>query len=199
VFDARRIDEMLMVRTSMVRRWIAIAGLEMLLAAPCLAHRVCAAEVAASGAAPAASPADEIYQVNEARRRDLIARQLDLNYRMIRSSGYGPSYPNAFVPYSFESLARMPGDIWGYPQPRPIEHPVGHESAQTGPNRWIYRPIYAAEVQARYPAAASALPPATPSNVPGAAQPPGPSDPFDGELPAAPQEPGLRKAGPRAF
>jgi hypothetical protein len=82
--------------------------------------------------------ADESNQFNEARRRDQISRQLDLNYRMIYLSGFGPRFPNPFEPWP-----RVPGDIWGYPQGRPIVHPVGHESAQLSDTRWIYRPVYA--------------------------------------------------------
>jgi hypothetical protein len=84
------------------------------------------------------SPAAEIDEANEARRRDLIARQLDLNLQMNWFSGYGPQCLDPFEPWQSVS-----GDIWGYPRPRPIEQPIGHESAQTGPNRWIYRPLYA--------------------------------------------------------
>jgi hypothetical protein len=83
------------------------------------------------------NPATELYQINEVQRRDQIARQLDLNRRMIWSSGYVPQLPTIFEPWP-----RVPGDIWGYPQNRPVEQPSGHESRQVGPNRWIYRPIY---------------------------------------------------------
>jgi hypothetical protein len=83
------------------------------------------------------NPATELYQINEVQRRDQIARQVDLNRRMIWSSGYVPGLPTIFEPWP-----RVPGDIWGYPQNRPVEQPLGHESRQVGPNRWIYRPVY---------------------------------------------------------
>jgi hypothetical protein len=83
------------------------------------------------------NPATELYQINEVQRRDQIARQLDLNRRMIWSSGYLPGLPTIFEPWP-----RVPGDIWGYPQQRPVAQPSGHESRQVGPNRWIYRPVY---------------------------------------------------------
>jgi hypothetical protein len=44
----------------------------------------------------AADPAEESYRQGEALRRDQIARQLDLNQRMIWSSGFGPRFPNPF-------------------------------------------------------------------------------------------------------
>ncbi|HEV3136282.1 MAG TPA: hypothetical protein VGZ26_00235, partial [Pirellulales bacterium] len=97
-----------------------------------------AADDTARPPAAAANPVQENYRINEARRQYLIARQLDLNYRMIFSAGYGPRYPNPFEPWP-----RVPGDIWGYPMPRPIEHPIGRESKQTGPNTWTSRPLYA--------------------------------------------------------
>src|SRR5258708_37969519 len=93
----------------------------------------------------ASGPVEENYRINEAQRLDLIARQLDLNYRMIWQAGYGPRYPNPFEPWP-----RVAGDIWGYPAPRPIEHPIGHESVQVSPTRWIYRPVYAAETMASH-------------------------------------------------
>lgn len=93
----------------------------------------------AAGAPKAAAwdPVREIYEINEAARRDAIARQIDLKNRMIWLSGYGPR-----ASWPFEPWPRVPGDIWGYPQPRPIPQPIGHESAQTAPNRWTYRPVY---------------------------------------------------------
>ena len=50
-------------------------------------------------------------------------RQIDLQYRMITLAGYGPRYPNPF-----ELWPRVPGDIWGYPLPQPVEQPIGFES-----------------------------------------------------------------------
>lgn len=183
------------------RRRMALAVLGLLLTAQFPAPAARAADDQA---------ADEIYQINEARRQDLIARQLDLNHRMIWSSNYGPRYPYSFEPYSFNSLARVPGDIWGYPLPRPIEQPIGHESAQTGPNRWTYRPIYAADVRARAAIPNGAQPRRATPAAPDAAALPGPSDRFDtdpkgpidpgpkGPMPA-PGKPAPKISGPRAF
>jgi hypothetical protein len=132
----------------------------------------------------AENPADDSYHQGEARRQDLIARQLDLNYRMIWSSGFGPRFPGVFEPWP-----RVPGDIWGYPGPRPIEHPIGHESAQTGPNRWTYRPIYAADVQ----------PPAKSVQIKPTPQPAAPIAPNKVQLPAPSDanEPPQPNAAPR--
>ncbi len=193
-------NEIPLNRKSTMGRRIVIAGIGLLAAAGSATRAIAAEGVAGGGDAQAARFVQESYQFNESRRRDWIARQLDLNYRMIGLSGYSPLDPNAFAPYSIDWLSRVPGDVRGYPQPRPIEHPVGHESAQTGPNRWIYRPVYAAELQVR----AAAQSPAA-SNPPGAAQRPGPSDPFAGEpaaqaaAPADAQQLAPRKVGPRAF
>ncbi len=112
-------------------------------------------------------PAEASYQFNEAWRRDQIARQIDLNYRMQWMAGFGPQLVGPFEPWP-----RVPGDIWGYPQARPIVHPIGHESAQTGPNRWIYRPIYATPS----PAAPAAAPPDVVQPPQAGVQLPAPSD-----------------------
>lgn len=67
-------------------------------------------------------PAADSYRINEARRQNAIARQLELKYRMMWEFGFDPGNP-------------------------PVEQPIGHESQQVGPNKWIYRPIYPEEVQ----------------------------------------------------
>jgi hypothetical protein len=104
---------------------------------------------------------------------------------MIRSAGYGPRYPNPFEPWP-----RVPGDIWGYPAPRPIEHPIGHESIQTGPNTWTYRPLYAAEVVAPGEAAEVRTDPRANQPAPQAKMRlPGPSNRSE----SAPQNPGPRE------
>ncbi len=133
------------------------------------------------------SPAAGIDDANEARRRDLIARQLDLNQQMIWASGYGPQGLDPFEPW-----VSVPGDIWGYPRPRPIEQPIGHESVQTGPNRWIYRPLYARP--------AEPVAPGTPMNHRAAGpELPGPSDPEPIGKPPAMRMQKKRPAGPREF
>ena len=81
------------------------------------------------------NPAASAHQMGEARRLGLIARQLDLNYRMIRAAGCGPQYPNPFEPWP-----QVPGDIWGYPRSRPIEHAIGHESGQIAPTAGTIAP-----------------------------------------------------------
>lgn len=140
-----------------------------------------------TGSGTAADPALDSYRIAEAERLDQIARQLDLNYRLIWQSGFGYRYPNPFEPWP-----RVPLDIWGYPSPRPIEHPIGYESKQTGPNRWIYRPIYAAELQAAH---APAPPLPVPAEAPrGAVAPPKPRPSDLDDRDAKPQP-----SGPREF
>jgi hypothetical protein len=163
-------------------RWFQILWIGLLLAT---GARGAAAEPVRQSAP---NPAEESYRLNEARRQDLIARQLDLNFRMTRAAGYGPRYPSAFEPWP-----RVPGDIWGYPLPRPIEQPVGHQSVQTGPNRWIYRPLYAADLA---PVAADTQP-SDPAARP-APRRPGPSDAND-EAVERVVPPGGKAQGPRAF
>ncbi len=144
--------------------------------------------------ATASDLADESFRIAETQRLDQIARQLDLNYRMIWQSGYGPRYPDPFEPWP-----RVPGDIWGYPSPRPIEHPVGFESKQTRPNRWIYRPIYAAEVNRTTPSAPSPTPANLPRDVRGKSQRGvvAPEKPRPSDLAEPDAKP--RPSGPRAF
>ena len=136
------------------------------------------------------NPAAQLYSTSEAQRRAMIARQIDLNRRMIWSSGYAAGYAQPFEPWP-----TVPGDIWGYPRPLPIEQPLGHESVQTAPNRWIYRPLYANALQ---------QPPARPEPLEGpkqlAPQLPGPSNPEPEDLPlAAPRTKKKPSAGPREF
>jgi hypothetical protein len=133
-------------------------------------------------------PVAENYEINETRRRDQVARQMDLNLRMQWQAGVGPQ-----APYPFEPWPRVPGDIYGYPLGRPIQQPLGHESVQTGPNRWEYRPIYPGDRVKNVPAPGPALGPApaeelpVPNRVNGAApptrlQPPAPSDARPGDF-----------------
>jgi hypothetical protein len=142
-------------------------------------------------------PVAESYEMAEARRMDQIARQLDLNYRMQISAGFGPRYPAPFEPWP-----RVPGDIWGYPQSKPITQPLGHESLQTGPNRWMYRPIYPGPQPLPAPVKPQVTAPATPRaqvKAPVQAELPAPSDAAPADRvprPAPKKQPPL---GPRAF
>jgi hypothetical protein len=143
--------------------------------------------------ARADNAADDSYRQAEAQRQDLIARQLDLNYRMIWQSGFGPRWPNPFEPWP-----RVPGDIWGYPGPRPVEHPVGQRSEQIGPDHWIYRPVYADEVA--MPAASTGIStPAAATRPAPVIVPPRPSD-LDAPNVQAPKPSAVKKStGPREF
>jgi hypothetical protein len=134
----------------------------------------------------AGNPAAAIYSTNEVQRQAMIARQLDLNRQMIWSSGYaGPLDPWWCVP----------SINWRYPRPL-VEQPVGHESIQTGPNRWIYRPLYARDVE--QPATDLAPPGSFEVVQPAPAQLPGPSnrEPDDRPLPGLQLK---KRPGPREF
>lgn len=81
--------------------------------------------------------AAESNALGEASRMDRIARQRALTQRMAQFAGYGPYLPGVFEPWPY-----VPGDIWGYRMPPPIEQPIGHESRQVDRNTWTYRPLY---------------------------------------------------------
>ena len=87
------------------------------------------------------SPPPDINEIDGAGRRDRIARQWDLNLQFYgwNGYGYGPSYVDRFEPW----WQRVPGSMWSYRQQWPIELPIGYESGQRRPIRWIYRPLYA--------------------------------------------------------
>ena len=85
-------------------------------------------------------PADDLYEAGEARRQDRIARQLDTQLPDDLFRGLRPP-----ISQSFRALAARSGRLWGYPGPRPITHPIGHQSVQTGPNQWVYRPLYSTD------------------------------------------------------
>jgi hypothetical protein len=135
----------------------------------------------------AGNPAAAIYSTNEVQRQALIARQLDLNRQMIWSSGYaGPLDP----------WWSVPSINWRYPRPL-VEQPIGHESIQTGPNRWIYRPLYARDVQ---PPETIWAPPAdlgavqqAPVQLPGPSNPEPLVRPLPGPQPKKPPLPGPRE------
>ncbi|MEX0678205.1 MAG: hypothetical protein WD063_14075 [Pirellulales bacterium] len=123
-------------------------------------------------------PAAQSYRTAEARRLNAIARQLDLTYRMQWENPY-------------------------FPGQGPIRQPIGYESKQLGPDRWIYRPIYAEDVAP--PADALPLPEGLPQpanqKAPSAGpQRPAPADAAPEDLippKAAPKKPARR--APREF
>lgn len=138
-------------------------------------------------------PAAASYRQGEARRQGLIAQQLDLNYRMNWPRGMVASWADPFEPWPF-----VPGDIWGYPSPPPVEHPVGYRSEQVARDRWIYRPVYADQVAAPR----SLIVPRSIEDAPPAAiVPPRPSE-LDEPNAQPPAENAAKKkkpSGPRAF
>ena len=166
---------------------LAIVG-----AAACLAGAVAqAGPLDAEANTDGFNPAAESNDFNEVRRQNQIARQIELNYRLYGSAGYGPQYS-----YPFEPWPRVPGDIWGYPQNQKTPQPIGHESVKTGPNRWLYRPLYAPAPPVNTGAQpANGPPPAAPraprSARPANARPPAPSDASPEDF-VAPVVPGNR-------
>lgn len=171
-----------------------------LLGTACLAGSTCISGTSVAGPLdPEAntdgfSPASEIDEINENRRRDLIARQWDLNLQFYGwgGYGYGPPYFDRFEPW----WQGVPGCMWGYRQQWRIEQPIGHVSAQTGPNRWTYRPLYAGPDELPAP---DLQDPATSSRI--GPQLPGPSDLMpQGKPPMVrPMKAKKRLHGPRGF
>lgn len=80
-------------------------------------------------------------ELGEARRQAIIARQIDLVERMNWSAIYCQFYD------PFEPFPPISGDIWGYPLDERVRQPIGHQSGQTGPDRWNYRPLYEEDVE----------------------------------------------------
>ncbi len=135
-------------------------------------------------------PAADSFRINEARRQNAIARQLELKYRMMWGFGFDPANP-------------------------PVDQPIGHESRQVGPNQWIYRPIYPELGPPEHglpeqiptdgpeflPAPAAQAPPvdhgssAVPRRVPQALPKPADAQPDD-RLPTRPTAP-TKRSGPR--
>jgi hypothetical protein len=138
------------------------------------------------------SPAAEIDDINETRRRDLIARQWDLNLQFYGwgGYGYGPEYVDRSEPW----WQGVPGYLWGYRRPWPIRQPIGHESAQTGPNRWTYRPLYDGPEELPAPNRRHPMGP----NVVGP-QLPGPAEPAPDLVPPAGRRKNRRFLGAREF
>jgi hypothetical protein len=75
------------------------------------------------------NPAADLYDIAETQRQGQVALQ------------------QAAVDWIARSILYGAGDLWGPPIGwPPIRQPIGHESKQVGPNRWIYRPLYAEDV-----------------------------------------------------
>ena len=77
------------------------------------------------------NPSAELYDLAEAQRQAHIARQ------------------HALIDAMQWSTFWAPGDLWGPPiGGPPARQPIGHESRQIGPDRWMYRPLYPEDVGA---------------------------------------------------
>jgi hypothetical protein len=86
--------------------------------------------------------------------------------RAYRSPTYG-GYSHVFEPWPF-----VPGDIWGYPWIDRVEQPLGHKIIETGPNSYIYRPVYPSDLKPKEPAEASPQEPAVEGPPPEPVPPP---------------------------
>ena len=107
-----------------------------------------------------------------------------------------PYYPG---PYVFEPWPLVPGDIYGYPYVDRVEQPLGHKVIRTGPNSYIYRPVYASDLkplESPIPAPPQAQPrePVPDAGVPEVRQPALVPPAVPEPIPAPPPE-----GGPREF
>lgn len=122
-------------------------------------------------------PGAEAHRRGEARRLNNIARQLDTVYRMQWEFPY------------------FPGEA-------PVRQPIGYESKQVAPDRWIYRPIYAEDVapQGETLPAPEALPAPVQNGPAARPQAPAPADARPGDR-IPPKSAGQKPAGggPREF
>lgn len=114
------------------------------------------------------------------------------------SSAYGDDHGrNVFEPWPL-----VPGDIFSHSQVERIPQPVGHEIVVTGPNSYIYRPVYPGETipPRQKPLPGEVLLPPPPSANPPAAMPPSSAARGPGEQPRLPMPPLPQPDGePREF
>jgi len=117
----------------------------------------------------------EAYLRGEAARRGAIGRQLQTEADIAWYYGQPPGFPyppgletayagprwhappifgplRAYRLYNpgytiFEPWPLVPGDIYGRPYYGSVPQPLGHEVVRTGPNGYVYRPIYGPEVE----------------------------------------------------
>src|SRR5262249_32052435 len=140
------------------------------------------------------NPAADSYQIGEAARRAQIARQLQANYRV-----QWPGDWRGNCDFPLKTFRTDSGEVSFYPYQRSPEQPIGHESKQTGPTRWTYRPLYAVEGQD--PLAGRPLPrlQSLPLALPRKVEPPAPSDAAPGDFVPPALGPKKPPAGPREF
>jgi hypothetical protein len=161
-----------------VGKALSIAAFAIALSACALAGRCALAGLDPESNTDGFNPAAEAYRLGEARRLNNIGRQLDTVYRMQWEFPYFPGEP-------------------------PVRQPIGYESKQVAPNRWIYRPIYADDVapKAETLPAPEALPVPAKNGAAAKPQAPAPADAVPADLippkNAGPRKPAAR--GPREF
>jgi hypothetical protein len=146
---------------------------------------------------------NDAYLRGEAARRDAIGRQLQTGADIAWYYGQPPGFPNlpgieaayagprwhappifgplrAYRLYNqgypiFEPWPFVPGDIYGSPYFGRVPQPLGHEVVRTGPDGYVYRPIYGPELEQ--------------GEVPPVEPPPARAEPIPAPLPeAAPRE-----------
>jgi hypothetical protein len=116
------------------------------------------------------NPVADLYDIAETQREGKVAMQQELVRRLVWSTYYAPV---------------------GGP---PIRQPIGYESKQVGPDRWIYRPLYGEEIVPPIAVPPEALP--APGSVP-PARLPAPRDARPGDFVPPGAAPARR--GPREF
>jgi hypothetical protein len=126
------------------------------------------------------------YALHEAARQQNIGTQIAWQDHVRWLAGLpkrqgGPAFPSLDyvysgawrgpsdwpTPYIFEPWPFVPGDLLGLPYAPSVPQPSGHQIVPTGPNGYIYRPLYGSpavspRVETSLPAVERALPPAQP-------------------------------------
>jgi hypothetical protein len=116
--------------------------------------------------------------------------------RVVRRSYW---YQNYVVPYLprvvFEPWPLVPGRVYGYPYVDRAEQPLGHKVIRTGPNGYVYRPVYPSDlVRKQAPTPAPEQPGPAQSVPEPILTPPALDGPNPEPIPAPPPE-----SGPREF
>lgn len=160
----------------MTQRVLLRSGLvSLLLAGACAARAVAGLDPESN--TDGYDPAADSYRINEARRLNAISQQLELTRQMLWLNGFNPANP-------------------------PVRQPIGYESGPIGPNRWMYRPLYAEDVPAEMvpPPGPEALPVPSASGPLLIPQGPAPAGAQPGDF-IPPQDAGGARpgGGPREF
>jgi len=85
------------------------------------------------------------------RGRRAVRRGLERSYGRWYYGYPGYAYPQHAQWGVFEPWPFVPGDIYGYPYIDRVEQPLGHKVIRTGPNSYIYRPVYESDLKKQSP------------------------------------------------